>query len=91
MPDEAGMGFVSRVSPVQTALRKLRRDLKVVVKEVNSQAARKLAQGNYAASQEMVALAKAVQQFAIETKELQGFGIEAHIQTTFGSVAANSL
>lgn len=47
----------------------LRRELKTAVKEVNGQAARKLAQGNYEASQGMVALAKAVQQFAIETKE----------------------
>jgi hypothetical protein len=47
----------------------IRRELKTAVKEVNGQAARKLAQGNYDASQEMVALAKAVQQFAVETKE----------------------
>jgi hypothetical protein len=47
----------------------LRRDLKTAIKEINSQAARKVAQGNYGASQEMVSLAKAVQQFTIETKE----------------------
>jgi len=47
----------------------LRRELKAAIKEVNGQAARKLAQGNYDASQEMVALAKTVQQFAIETRE----------------------
>jgi hypothetical protein len=47
----------------------LRRDLKVAVKEINGQAARKVAQGNYVASQEMVALAKAVQQFGVEAKE----------------------
>jgi hypothetical protein len=47
----------------------LRRDLKTAIKEINGQAARKVAQGNYGASQEMVALAKAVQQFTIETKE----------------------
>ena len=48
----------------------LQRDLKTAIKEINAQAARKVAQGNYVASQEMVALAKAVQQFTIETKEL---------------------
>jgi hypothetical protein len=36
----------------------LRRDLKTAIKEINGQAARKVAQGNYGASQEMVALAK---------------------------------
>lgn len=47
----------------------LRRDLKTAVKEINGQAARKVAQGNYGASEEMVALAKAVQQFTSEAKE----------------------
>jgi hypothetical protein len=47
----------------------IRRDLKTAIKEINAQAARKIAQGNYAASQDMVALAKAVQQFTIEAKE----------------------
>jgi len=48
----------------------LQRDLKTAIKEINAQAARKVAQGNYVASQELVALAKAVQEFAVETKEL---------------------
>jgi hypothetical protein len=48
----------------------LQRDLKTAIKEINGQAARKVSQGSYDASQEMVALAKAVQQFAIDTKEL---------------------
>lgn len=47
----------------------LRRDLKTAIKEINSQAAQKVAQGNYGASQEMVVLAKAVQQFTSEAKE----------------------
>jgi hypothetical protein len=47
----------------------IKRDLKTAIKEINAQAARKVAQGNYAASQEMVALAKAVQQFTSDTKE----------------------
>jgi hypothetical protein len=47
----------------------IRRDLKTAIKEINGQAARKVAQGNYGASQEMVALAKVVQQFTSEAKE----------------------
>jgi hypothetical protein len=47
----------------------LRRDLKTAIKEINSDAAKKVAQGNYGASQEMVALAKAVQQFTTDAKD----------------------
>src|ERR1700756_5130209 len=64
-----GVGMKT-LSKIGRQITQLRRDLKLAVKEVNSQAARKLGQGNYAASQEMVALAKAVQQFTIETKDL---------------------
>jgi hypothetical protein len=48
----------------------LRRDLKAAVKELNNDAARKVGQGNYAASQEMIGLAKTVQQFGVEAKEM---------------------
>ncbi len=48
----------------------LKRDLKAAIKEINGQAAKKIAQGNYAASQEMVALAKSVQKFTTEASEL---------------------
>jgi hypothetical protein len=47
----------------------LRRDLKTAVKEVNAEAARKVARGNYGASQDMMELAKAVQQFTTDAKE----------------------
>ena len=57
------------VRKVGRQIAQLRRDLTAAIKELNNQAARKLAQGNYGASQEIVALAKAVQQFATETKE----------------------
>jgi hypothetical protein len=58
------------VRKIGRQIAQLRRELKAAVKEINGQAARKLAQGNYDASQEMVAFAKSVQQFASETKEL---------------------
>jgi hypothetical protein len=60
---------VKALRKIGRQISQLRRELKTAVKEVNGQAARRLAQGNYEASQEMVALAKAVQQFSIETKE----------------------
>lgn len=47
----------------------LRRDLKTAIREINGQAAKKVAQGNYGASQEMVELAKTVQQFTADADE----------------------
>jgi len=56
------------VRKIGRQIAQIKRDLKTALKEINAQAARKVAQGNYAASQEMVALAKAVQQFTSDTK-----------------------
>ena len=47
----------------------LRVDLKTAIREINSQAAKKVARGDYGASQEMVELAKAVQKFTADAKE----------------------
>lgn len=55
---------------VSRAIVGLRRNLKLAVKELNAQAARKVAQGRYGASQEMVDIAKAVQEFATGVEEL---------------------
>jgi hypothetical protein len=60
---------MSALRKVGRQIAQLRRELKTAIKEINGQAARKVAQGNYGASQEMVALAKAVQQFTSEAKE----------------------
>ena len=57
------------LSKVGRQIAQVRRELRTAVKEINAQAARKVAKGNYSTSQEMVVLAKAVQQFANETKE----------------------
>lgn len=61
---------MSALSRVGRQMSQLQRDLKKAINEINAQAARKVAQGNYLASQELMALAKTVHQFAIETKDL---------------------
>ncbi|MEX2214988.1 MAG: hypothetical protein WD768_12715 [Phycisphaeraceae bacterium] len=65
------MAKIPRRNEVLRAIRAVAREVKMATKEVNQQAAKRLARGDYVAAQSLIDTAKTVATFSAEVAELQ--------------------